>query len=367
MVQNVVVMVSKPIIVTLVAKLIISFNMTLNLQILFTSNLSLIIINMQAILNALAYVDLIQVALGNIEDFMQQEQLDLSHVEATVNSSSPVAIEIGGGSFYWDIGGEDEGRKQGDHNNKVIEPPGDDGNFYLKDINLQIKRGELVTLIGTYGSGKTSLANCILGEMRRDGRPRIKANGTIAYASQVAWIMNDTIRNNILFGRQYNPKRYSDAIKFASLEPDLNLFTNGDLEIIGKRGSTLSGGQKARVSLARALYADADIYILDDILSAVDAHVGAFIFSMTINKYLKDKTVLLITHSLYFVAHADRVILFEDGQIKSSGSYEEAKDSPLLKKIEASQLRTTKDYDTVFRTRIDFADPEDAKVVIAQA
>ncbi|MCB0368412.1 MAG: ATP-binding cassette domain-containing protein [Bdellovibrionales bacterium] len=92
--------------------------------------------------------------------------------------------------------------------------------------------------------------------------------------------------------------------------------------MIGKRGSTLSGGQKARVSLARALYADADIYILDDVLSAVDAHVGAFLFSMTINKYLGGKTILLITHSLYFVPHADRVILFEDGQIISSGSYE---------------------------------------------
>ena len=102
------------------------------------------------------------------------------------------------------------------------------------------------------------------------------------------------------------------------------------------------------MSLARALYADADIYILDDILSAVDAHVGSFLFSMTINKDLKDKTVLLITHSLYFVAHSDRVILFENGQIKASGSYEEAKESPLLKKIEASKLRTTKDYKVIF-------------------
>ena len=146
--------------------------------------------------------------------------------------------------------------------------------------------------------------------MRKRGNPKIKTNGTIAYASQVAWIMNDTIRNNILFGKEYNAKRYAEAIKYASLEPDLHLFANGDLEVIGKRGSTLSGGQKARVSLARALYADADIYILDDILSAVDAHVGAFLFSMTINQYLKDKTILLITHSLYFVAHSDRVILF---------------------------------------------------------
>lgn len=153
--------------------------------------------------------------------------------------------------------------------------------------------------------------------MNKTGNPSIEINGSIAYASQVPWIMNDTIRNNILFGKPYNYKKYAEVIKYASLESDLLLFPNGDLEIIGKRGSTLSGGQRARLSLARALYSDADIYILDDILSAVDAHVGSFIFSMTIKRYLKSKTVLLITHSLYYVSYADRIIIFEDGEIKS--------------------------------------------------
>lgn len=106
------------------------------------------------------------------------------------------------------------------------------------------------------------------------------------------------------------------------MESDLQLFPNGDLEIIGKRGSTLSGGQKARLALARALYSNADIYILDDILSAVDAHVGSFLFSMTIKRFLKGKTVLLITHSLYYVSYSDRIIILEDGQIKSEGSFD---------------------------------------------
>ena len=146
--------------------------------------------------------------------------------------------------------------------------------------------------------------------MNRRGDPKITVNGSIAYASQVPWIMNDTVRNNILFGKEYNAQRYSEAIKYASLETDLTLFANGDLTVIGKRGSTLSGGQRARLSLARALYSNADIIILDDILSAVDAHVGAFLFSMTIKRYLQGKTVLLITHSLYYVSHSDRILIF---------------------------------------------------------
>ena len=146
--------------------------------------------------------------------------------------------------------------------------------------------------------------------MYREGNPRITINGTIAYASQTPWIMSDTIRNNILFGKEYDRQKYAKVIKYASLSRDLDLFQHRDLEVIGKRGSTLSGGQRARVSLARALYSDADIYILDDILSAVDAHVGAFLFSMTIKEYLKGKTILLITHSLQFVSHADRIFLF---------------------------------------------------------
>lgn len=135
-------------------------------------------------------------------------------------------------------------------------------------------------------------------------------NGTLAYCCQSAWIMNDTVKNNILFGSTLNQKRYEEALKFSCLEDDLNIFREGDNTVIGEKGSTLSGGQKARISLARALYNNADIYILDDILSAVDAHVGSFIFNQTVKNYLRDKTILLITHSLYFLQHTDRIFVF---------------------------------------------------------
>lgn len=281
--------------------------------------------------------------------------MDLSHVSFTNNTSGRYAIEIEDGNFQWSDNSEQKGE----------EPPNEE--LHLRNINLKINRGELVTLIGTYGSGKTSLVNCLLGEMNRIGSPSVKVNGSIAYASQVPWIMNDTFRNNILFGREYDYKRYSEAVKFASLESDLLLFPHGDLEIIGKRGSTLSGGQRARLALARALYSDADIYIFDDILSAVDAHVGAFLFSMTIKRLLKHKTVLLITHSLYYVSYSDRIIIFEEGEIKQEGSYDELSKSSYLMKIEASQLRSTKDFESVLSTTLKFAETEKLTKKIEEA
>jgi len=168
----------------------------------------------------------------------------------------------------------------------------------------------LVAVVGTFGSGKTSFVNSIIGEMNKKGNSEIAINGKIAYTTQNPWITNDTIRNNILFGSEYNEKRYMEAIKYACLESDLVMFLHGDLTVVGKKGSTLSGGQRARVSFARALYSKADIFILDDLLSAVDAHVGAFLFSISIKEYLKSKTVILITHSLYHVKHTDRILVF---------------------------------------------------------
>ena len=136
-----------------------------------------------------------------------------------------------------------------------------------------------MALIGTYASGKSSFANCLLGEMKNQSASQIKINGSIAYCCQIPWIMNDTVRNNILFGKPYDQPRYFDAIKYASLGDDFLILSDRDNTLIGEKGSTLSGGQKARISLARALYSDADIFILDDILSAVDAHVGSFLFN----------------------------------------------------------------------------------------
>lgn len=146
----------------------------------------------------------------------------------------------------------------------------------------------------------------------------VTVHGKIAYASQNPWILNDSVKNNIIFGEIFEQSRYKRALQYSKLETDLELFSMGDETVIGENGSTLSGGQKARISLARALYAQADIYILDDILSALDAHVSAFIFQETLAKHLKGKTIVLATHLTNYLDLVNRVFMVEDGFISQT-------------------------------------------------
>ena len=184
----------------------------------------------------------------------------------------------------------------------------------LKNINIACRPGELVIVVGPVGCGKTSLLQVILSELRiREGT--VQVNGRLSYATQENWIFGGTIRENILFDSEFDPDRYEEVIRVCALERDLTLFADGDRTQIGERGIALSGGQKARISLARALYFDADIYLLDDPLSAVDAHVSKHIFKNAISDYLKQKTVILVTHQLGFIRFADRVLfLRKDGE-----------------------------------------------------
>jgi ABC-type multidrug transport system fused ATPase/permease subunit len=148
--------------------------------------------------------------------------------------------------------------------------------------------------VGGIGSGKSSLLSALLGEMYKLNEGKINLNGSIAYVSQQAWIQNATIRENILFGRDYNELHYDRIIKACSLITDFDIMPNRDKTEIGEKGINLSGGQKQRISLARALYSKADIYLLDDPLSAVDSHVGKHIFDMVIgpNGLLKNKVIV---------------------------------------------------------------------------
>lgn len=199
-----------------------------------------------------------------------------------------------------------------------------------------------MALIGQFGSGKTSLINALLGEMNCDGPTQIEINGTIAYAAQKPWIKNATVRDNILFGSNYDHERYAEILHYSCLNPDMQILPNGDQTVIGERGCTLSGGQKARISLARALYSQADILILDDILSAVDAHVGAFLFTETLCDYLKGKTILLITHSLFYMKYTDSILIMEAGEIVASGPFSQLEHHPILKTIQAVAVTDNK-------------------------
>uniref|UniRef100_A0A8C2BVW1 ATP-binding cassette, sub-family C (CFTR/MRP), member 12 n=1 Tax=Cyprinus carpio TaxID=7962 RepID=A0A8C2BVW1_CYPCA len=182
--------------------------------------------------------------------------------------------------------------------------------------------GSLLGVCGNVGSGKTSLISSILEQMHLLSGS-VSANGTLAYVSQQAWIFHGTVKDNILMGEPFDQTRYARVIHACSLKPDLAILPYGDQTEIGERGINLSGGQKQRVSLARAVYSNRDIFLLDDPLSAVDAHVGKHIFEECIKKELKGKSVILVTHQLQYLEFCDQVLLLDNGEIKEAGTHSE--------------------------------------------
>ncbi|CAO1316194.1 unnamed protein product [Diamesa serratosioi] len=192
----------------------------------------------------------------------------------------------------------------------------------IESITLTVQPGQLCAVIGCVGSGKTTLLEAVLGEMELDSGT-IELHGKLSYANQVPWLFEGSVRSNIIFSEQYDEKRYSEVIKASGLERDFELFEFGDKTIVGERGISLSGGQKARVSLARAVYKKADIYLLDDPLSAVDTLVGKHIFEECIVKFLKNKTVLLVTHQLQYLNKLEHVVLMNCGLIEAQGTFNE--------------------------------------------
>lgn len=178
---------------------------------------------------------------------------------------------------------------------------------------------------------------------------QINVFGTTAYAPQLAWIQNATLRDNILFGRRYDESFYNQVINVCALKTDVDLLHRGDLTEIGEKGINLSGGQKQRINLARCIYADADIYYLDDSLSAVDSLVGKHIFESVIGPkgILQKKTRLFVTNSLNFLQEADEVIYVENGVIVEMGSYNQlCKDDSLFNQFIQTYLKTKEDNST---------------------
>ncbi|XP_022358424.1 multidrug resistance-associated protein 4 isoform X4 [Enhydra lutris kenyoni] len=192
----------------------------------------------------------------------------------------------------------------------------------LQDLSFTVRPGELLAVIGPVGAGKSSLLSTVLGELPRS-RGLVSVHGRIAYVSQQPWVFSGTVRSNILFGKKYEKERYEKVIKACALRKDLQLLEDGDLTVIGDRGATLSGGQKARVNLARAVYQDADIYLLDDPLSAVDAEVGRHLFELCICQTLHEKITILVTHQLQYLKAASQILILKDGKMVQKGTYTE--------------------------------------------
>ncbi|KAK7478989.1 hypothetical protein BaRGS_00029750 [Batillaria attramentaria] len=196
----------------------------------------------------------------------------------------------------------------------------------LEDVSASVKAGELLAVIGPVGAGKSSLLMAILGEL-----PVLAGNidvkGKIAYVSQQAWVFSGSLRQNILFGRKYEKARFDKVVKASAMHKDLEIMPLGDSTLIGDRGVSLSGGQRARLSLARALYSDADIFLLDDPLSAVDAAVGRHIFDKCIQGVLRNKPRILVTHQLQYLKAADTILILKEGRAAGMGTFEELSNS----------------------------------------
>lgn len=196
------------------------------------------------------------------------------------------------------------------------------------NISLAATPGKLTTIIGPVGSGKTSLLHAILKELPLcEGKLRV--DGALSYASQEPWLFSGSVRQNILFGLPMDKLRYKTVVQKCALERDFRLWPFGDKTNVGDRGVGLSGGQKARINLARAIYKEADIYLLDDPLSAVDSNVGKQLFEDCITGYLKRKTVILITHQLQYLKEVDHILLLEDGVMKAEGTFTQLQESGL--------------------------------------
>ena len=193
----------------------------------------------------------------------------------------------------------------------------------LTNINFEIKKGEFVIILGSTGSGKTALINSILNNYTFNDDKNVIINGNISYTPQTSWIMNETIRNNIIFFNEFNEERYSKILTVCNLIYDLEKLPNGDLTKVLSNGSNISGGQRARINLARSLYKNADLYLLDDPLANIDSKVGNEIFNMAFLDFLKDKAKILITNELNGISSADKIIVLDGGKIKFMGNFNE--------------------------------------------
>ena len=240
------------------------------------------------------------VSIKRINKFLNAKELD---PENTSNNSLNTSIVAKNAYFTW-----------GDKS----DPP------VLKNLNFIIKRGSLTAVVGRVGSGKSSLLSALLGEMQKTNG-FVNMESSVAYVSQHAWIRNMSLKKNILFDNEYNSSVYNKVLYNCALEDDLKQLAGGDETEIGEKGINLSGGQKQRVNLARAVYANKDIYLLDDPLSAVDAHVGKHIFEKVVSDQgvLSKKTRILVTHAISYLPRVDNIIVMKNGAISEIGSYEQ--------------------------------------------
>ena len=283
--------------------------------------------------NLIVYMVQCSVSLKRINGYMNSEELSSDTVGKDTNVPEPVKAQ--NASFTWDSTRDT-----------------------LQDINMSVQAGSLVAVVGSVGSGKSSLLSALLGEMTRTSGS-VNVHGTTAYVPQQAWIQNSTLEGNITFGKRYNRALYDRVVEACALRPDLDMLAAGDQTEIGERGINLSGGQKQRLSVARAVYSNRALYLLDDPLSAVDAHVGKHMFDKVFGPQglLRHKTRVLVTHGVSYLPQVDNIIVMKEGRITESGSYRELLDRKgefadfLIQYL--SEKKETKEMDPETETELD--------------
>lgn len=243
------------------------------------------------------------VAVGRLTAFFTAEELQADAVilKGPVDENGEESLKIRDGTFSWDR-----------HSGKNA----------LEDINFTASKGELTCIVGRVGAGKSSFLQALLGDLWKV-QGTVTVHGQTAYVAQQAWVMNASVKENICFGHKFDPVFYDKCIKACALTEDFAQLPDGDETEVGERGISLSGGQKARLTLARAVYARADIYLLDDCLSAVDQHVGRHLIENVLgpNGLLSGKTRVLATNSIPVLMEADFICLIREGRITERGTY----------------------------------------------
>ncbi|KAF9591440.1 hypothetical protein IFM89_004138 [Coptis chinensis] len=260
------------------------------------------IYNLPELISAIAQM---KVSVDRINDFIREENQEYLTLDYAPNTSS-VSTEIASGEFSWETG-------NAKGNKPTIK--------IAKD--LKIMKGSKIAVSGMVGSGKSSFLCSILGEIPWISGMGVKVYWSKAYVPQSAWIQTSTVRENVLFGKEMKKCYYKDVLKACALNRDIDMWANGDLSVVGERGTNLSGGQQQRIQLARAIYSDSDVYLLDDRFSAVDAHTKAHLFQECVMQFLAQKTIIYVTHQLEFLDASDLVLVIKDGSIVQSGKYED--------------------------------------------
>ncbi|KAI1106117.1 ATP-binding cassette transporter protein YOR1-like protein [Jackrogersella minutella] len=299
-------------------------------------------------------------SLKRIEEFMTSEEQE---EEVVLLPEGKNAVEMHDATFTWERtptqesekgkkGKDRPSQKGAKHSTKAEDGTEDTAStlveerepFKLQDLNIEIGRNELVAVIGTVGCGKSSLLAALAGDMRKTSG-EVVLGASRAFCPQYAWIQNASVRNNILFGKDMNRDWYKEVIRACALQPDLDMLPNGDATEIGERGITISGGQKQRLNIARAIYFDADIVLMDDPLSAVDAHVGRHIMDNAIMGLLKDKCRILATHQLWVLNRCDKIIWMDGGKVQAVDTFDNlmANHSGFQQLMETTALEQTQE------------------------